>query len=91
MTSKLDPPALVLEEANAPLPLSAANFARTPLGRVVLHLECLCHHPAAARFHFNGLTRNLGEWAQAAKQSLAKSLKNLRLKNRRGARAICKI
>lgn len=43
------------EDGRDPLQMSAARFSRTPLGRVVLHLECLCHHPAAARFHVNGL------------------------------------
>ena len=57
--------------------MSAANFSRTPLGRSVLHLECLCHHPEAARFHFMGLTRNLRECAEAAKASALKSLKTL--------------
>ena len=37
------------EEDDDPLRMSAARFARTPLGRAILHLECLCHHPAAAR------------------------------------------
>jgi hypothetical protein len=50
-----------------PLPLSAANFSRTPLGRALLHLECLCHHPAAARFYLGGLMRNLREWASAVR------------------------
>lgn len=40
-----------------------------------MHLECLCHHPEAARFHFMGLTRNLRECAEAAKASALKSLK----------------
>ena len=52
-------------DGTRPLSLSAANFSRTPLGRAVLHLECLCHHPAAARFYFRGLTRNLREWAHS--------------------------
>jgi len=58
-----------------PLHMSAARFSRTPLGRAVLHLECLCHHPAGARFHFQGLTRNLRESAVSAKQSSLKSLR----------------
>jgi len=49
------------EDEHDPLKLSAARFSRTPLGRVVLHLDCLCHHPAAARFYVKGLTRNLSE------------------------------
>jgi hypothetical protein len=47
--------------------MSAANFTRMPLGRAVLHLECLCHHPVAARFHFAGLTRNLREYVRGVK------------------------
>jgi hypothetical protein len=58
-----------------PLHMSAARFARTPLGRAVLHLECICHHPAGAWFHFQGLTRNLGEYAASAKQSALKTLR----------------
>jgi hypothetical protein len=65
------------EDEHDPLQLSAARFARTPLGRVVLHLECLCHHPAGARFHVHGLMRNLresiGTMAAAAKRWLRKA------------------
>jgi hypothetical protein len=61
--------------AEAPRNAGAANFSRTPLGRVMLHLECLCHHPAAARFHFQGLMRNLREGAAAVKSSGLKSLR----------------
>jgi hypothetical protein len=61
-------------EPEEPLRISAENFSRTPLGRAVLHLECLCHHPAAARFHFQGLKRNLREGAAAVKTSALKSL-----------------
>ena len=55
---------------------SAARFAPTPLGRAILHLECLCHHPAAARFYFDGLKRNLRESAASAQQSTSKLLRN---------------
>jgi len=58
-----------------PLHMSAARFSRTPLGRVVLHLECLCHHPAGARFHFQGLTRNLRESAASARQLALNTLR----------------
>lgn len=51
------------------LPMNAASFTLTPLGRAVLHLECLCHHPAAARFYFTGLRRNLREWTRATAKS----------------------
>ena len=62
--------------------MSAASFSRFPLGRAVLHLECLCHHPAAARFHFEGLTRNLREGAAAVKSAALNSLKRtLGIKN----------
>ena len=54
--------------------LSAVNFSRTPLGRAVLHLECLCHHPAAARFYREGLTRNLREYAEGMKITVLKSM-----------------
>jgi len=42
--------------------MNAANFSRTPLGRALLHVACLCRNPAAARFFLTGLTRNLREW-----------------------------
>ena len=61
------------EDEHEPLHMSAAKFSRTPLGRAALHLECLCHHPAAARFYLKGLTRNLRESAASAKQSTLKS------------------
>ena len=64
------------EEDDDPLRMSAARFAPTPLGRAILHLECLCHHPAAARFYFDGLKRNLRESAASAKQSTSKLLRN---------------
>lgn len=44
--------------------MSAANFSKTPLGRTMLHAACLCRHPAAARFFFTGLRRNLRQWYQ---------------------------
>ena len=34
----------------------------------MLHAACLCRHPAAARFFFNGLARNLREWCQHSTQ-----------------------
>ena len=68
-------------DADVPPFISAANFCRTSPSRVVLHIECLCHHPAAARFHFLGLTRNLRECVKAAKFSTLKSLKRLSWKN----------
>jgi hypothetical protein len=55
------------------LHMSAARFSRTPLGRAVLLLECLCHHPAGARFYVQGLTRNLRESVVSAKQSVRRS------------------
>jgi hypothetical protein len=64
-----------------PRGISAANFSRTPLGRAMLHLECLCHHPAGARFHFQGLKRNLREGAAAVKLSALNSLKMTSRKN----------
>jgi hypothetical protein len=64
-----------LGDDQASLHMSAAKFSRTPLGRAALHLECLCHHPAAARFYFHGLARNLRESAVSAKQSALKSLR----------------
>jgi hypothetical protein len=42
--------------------MNGFNLSRTPLGRAVLHVACLWRHPAAARFFFAGLTRNLREW-----------------------------
>jgi len=63
------------EDEHEPLYISAANFSRTPLGRAVLHLECLFHHPAAARFYCNGLKRNLRESAVSAKRSALKSVR----------------
>lgn len=48
--------------AQAPALMSVADISRTPLGRAMLHVACLCFHPAAARFFFTGLTRNLREW-----------------------------
>jgi hypothetical protein len=71
-------------EAPAPHFISAVNFCRSPLGRVVLHLECLCHHPAAARFYCGGFRRNLGELAQ----SLPKSVRKFWSRLRRGAGTI---
>jgi len=62
-------------ERHEPLHLDVAKLSRSSLGRAALHLECLCHHPAAARFYFNGLTRNLRESAVSAKQSALKSLR----------------
>ena len=67
MMKILHPLALPVETAPVPFPLSAANFSRTALGRAALHLECLCHHPVAARFYFRGLTWNLREWAWSAR------------------------
>jgi len=64
------------KDVHEPLHMSAAMFSRTPLGRAALHLECLCHHPAGARFYFNGLKRNLRESAASAKQAALKSLSN---------------
>ena len=66
------------EDGQDPLQMSAARFSKTPLGRVALHLECLCHHPAAARFYFTGLTRNLRELLNSVKRSAITSLKKLR-------------
>jgi hypothetical protein len=71
------PPPLQFAEAGGPPPMSAVNFSRTPLGRAMLHMECLCHHPAAARFHFQGLTRNLREYAEAVKTAALKSVKKV--------------
>jgi hypothetical protein len=71
-------PNLVDQEEQDSLDISAVRFSRTPLGRVVLHLECLCHHPAAARFHLSGLTRNLRELLESIKRAAFKSLKKLR-------------
>jgi hypothetical protein len=65
-------------ETEAPPALSAANFCQTPLGRAMLHLECLCHHPAAARFHCRGLTRNLGECISASKSSTLHFLRQIK-------------
>ena len=62
-------------EADTPPPLSAANFCRTSLGRVLLHMECICYHPASARFYLRGLTRNLRECAITAKSSTLRFLK----------------
>jgi hypothetical protein len=42
--------------------MNAANLSRTPLGRAMLHVVCLCRNPAAARFFVAGLSRNLREW-----------------------------
>jgi hypothetical protein len=61
------------KDKHEPLHIDAAKFSRTPLRRAVLHVECLCHHPAAARFYLNGLARNLRESAGSAKQSVLKS------------------
>jgi len=61
-------------EADRSRSLSAVNFSRTPLGRAVLHLECLCHHPVGARFHLEGFTRNLREYAAGVKLTALKSL-----------------
>jgi hypothetical protein len=66
------------EDEHDSLDLSAVRFSRTPLGRVVFHLECLCNHPAAARFHFNGLKRNVREFVESMKGSAFKSMKKLR-------------
>jgi hypothetical protein len=74
MMKPRQPLASPIAEADDLPTLSAANFSRTPLGRAMLHLECLCHHPAAARFHFTGLTRNLREGAGSAKSSALKLL-----------------
>jgi hypothetical protein len=64
-------------QADVPLPTSAANFSQTPLRRAVLHLECLCHDPVAARCHSQSLTQNLRECVTTANSptlnSLAKS------------------
>jgi hypothetical protein len=50
----------------------------------MLHAACLCRHPAAAHFFFNGLTRNLREWRPSTHPFPLKSVKALPLKNRRG-------
>jgi hypothetical protein len=60
-------------KADAPPPLSAANFSRTPLRRAVLHLECLCHDPVAARCHSQSLTQNLRECVTTANSLTLKS------------------
>ena len=70
----LFPPVLPARHAWLRLPLSVDNFVQVPLGRAVLHLECLCHHPAAARFYLKGLMRNLGECIQPARRSALKWL-----------------
>jgi len=62
-------------DEHEPLHMDAAKFSRTPLGRAALHLECLFHHPAAARFYVRGLTRNLRESAVSTKRSALKSLR----------------
>jgi len=63
------------DDGHDPLHMSAARFSQTPLGRATLHLECFCHHPAAVRFNFNGIKRNLRESAASAKRSALKSLR----------------
>jgi hypothetical protein len=66
---------LLDKDEHEPLYISAAKFSGTPLGRAVLHLECLIHHPGAARFYINGVKRNLRESAISARQSLLKSVR----------------
>jgi hypothetical protein len=61
------------KDEHEPLYISAARFSQTPLGRAALHLECLIHHPGAARFYINGLTRNLRESAISSRRSVLKS------------------
>ena len=41
----------------------------------MMHLECLGHHPTAARFYIGGVQRNLREWAASVKQAAFESLK----------------
>ncbi len=53
----------------------AKSLSQTPLGRAVLHLKCLCHHPSAAGFHFKGLKRNLLECAGPKKKPKVKAAK----------------
>ena len=65
------------EDEHDPLHMSAIRFSGTPPGRSTLHLECLCHHLAAARFYFNDLKRNLRESAASAKQSALKLRRKL--------------
>jgi hypothetical protein len=52
----------------------------------MLHVACLCRHPAAAHFFFKGLTRNLREWRPATHPFPLESVKALPVKNQRGGR-----
>jgi hypothetical protein len=47
--------------------MNAPNLSRSPLGRVFLHVVCLCRQPASARFFLAGVTRNLGEWQRRSR------------------------